>query len=264
MRLSRDTIVWLVLLLACLILLLGSEEQRLRKASLLGRTFYYPFLSSVNHIEELIKAKKRNEELSQILSSTILKFHELETDLATLKRTLQIQDNQPWEPEVNYDFRIASVISYRGNFTNRLLIINEGSNKQIKENYPVFSEKGIVGKVITVYPNHSIILPINNSLFKLGVITEQNNIQGLLEADNYGNVYMSLLSSGAQVNTGDVVVTSMASKIFPRGFPVGKVSKLVKNPEDIYMKAIITPYAEINNLEQVSVLFYQKELPDEQ
>jgi rod shape-determining protein MreC len=190
-------------------------------------------------------------------------MNEVENELETLRKTLQIKDYDYWDQETPYDFKIASVIAYRGGFTDRILILDKGRNHNIKEDYPVISEDGIVGKVLTVFPNHALVLPITNSMFKLGVITEKNSVQGLLEADDYGNMYMNLISAGAQISPGDLVVTSVVSRIFPRGFPVGRVSKLVKNPEDVYMKAMITPYAEINNLEQVSVLFYHKELPDE-
>ena len=117
---------------------------------------------------------------------------------------------------------------------------------------------------MNVFPQHAVILPISNPQFKLGVITYKSNIQGLLEADVYGNIHMNMIRAGSQVNIGDVILTSSVSTFFPRGFPVGTVTRLIKNPEDVYMKAQISPYANINDLEQVIILFYRKDLPDEQ
>ena len=263
MRLSREKLLWILLLVISFCLLIGSKEQRLHKASLLGRTVYYPFLTSFNEIEELFTMRQRNQILADKLAQKLLLTNQLENELHTVKRALQIQEDILWETERPYSYRIASVIAYRGSFTNRILIIDKGSRHNIEVDFPVISENGAVGKILTVFPNHSLVLPLTNPLFKLGVIAERNGIQGLLEADNYGNIFMNMLLSGSQINIGDRIVTSTVSTIFPRGYPIGTVQRLIKNPEDVYMKAQIAPFAEVSNLEQVIVLFYKKELPDE-
>jgi rod shape-determining protein MreC len=217
----------------------------------------------LNRVEEIFHIRKRNRELAEKLAEKIITANSLEEDLHTLQRIIQIQEDFLWETTKPQSFKISSVIAHRGSRTERTLIIDKGRKDNIEVNYPVISEHGVVGKILTVYPHHAVVLPISNPQFKLGVITAKTNVQGLLESDVYGRMYMNMIRTGAQVNVGDKIVTSSVSTFFPRGYPVGTVTRLIKTPEDVYMKAEITSHANINDLEQVIVLYFKKELPDE-
>ncbi len=263
MRFTRDRLLWLTYLLISLILLIGSNEQRLSKANFLGSSVYLPLLSSLNRVEEIFSLRRRNRILSEKLAEHIITANSLEQELHTLVRVIHIQENFHRETSGTNSFKISSVIAHSGDISNRTLIIDKGKSDGVKVNFPVISENGVVGKILNVFPNHSVVLPITNSRFKLGVITEMTNIQGLMEADVYGNISMDMIRTGSPVNVGDVIVTSSVSTFFPRGYPIGRITRLLKDPEDVFMKAQISPYAKVNDLEQVIVLFYEKDLPDE-
>ncbi len=263
MHLTKDKIVWLSYLIVAFILLLGSNEQRLYKANLLSITVYYPLISSVNQIEELFTLRERNKILSERLAHFKTLSNTLQSDLHSLKSIVRLQEQSNFQHGVPLDFKVSSIIAYRGSFTNRTLIIDKGKADGIEKSFPVISENGIVGKIINVFPKHSIVLPMNSPHFKVGVVTENSSVQGLLEADISGSLYMTMIPSGSPVGVGDVVTTSSVSTFFPQGYPVGIISSLLKTPEDIYLRAKIDPFTEINNLEQVIVLFYEKELPEE-
>lgn len=262
MRLTHDILLWLTLLLISMILLIGTNEQRLAKANFLGSSVYYPLLSSLNHIEEIFHLRERKAILSEKLAETLLHVNSLEEELYTLKRIVDIQENFLWAPSQPHGFLVSSVVSHQGNISNRLLVIDKGRIDGVEVNFPVISEDGVVGRIINVFSSHSLVLPLINPLFKMGVISRKSNVQGLLESDAYGNTTMNMIHPGSQVSIDEVVITSSVSTFFPRGYPVGSITRLVKHPEDVYMRALVTPYAKINDLEQVIVLFYRKEIPD--
>lgn len=263
MRLSREKLLCIFYLLISFVLLIGSNDQRIAKANFLGSSVYYPFLTSLNRIDELFKLRDRNRILSERLAEKIIIANTLEDELHTLQRVLHLQDSFPESSIQPVNFAISSVIAHRGSIYNRTLIIDKGKNDGIEMNFPVISENGVVGKILSVFPNYSVVLPITNPQFRLGVITDQSGVQGLMEADVYGNIFMNMIRTGSYITIGDMIVTSSVSTFFPRGYPVGSISRLQKNPEDPYMKAQINPYANVNDLEQVIVLFYKKDLPDE-
>lgn len=236
-----------------IILFAGNVEQKLAKANLLNSTLYYPFISSVTKIEEIFGIAEENKYLASQLADKILSVNKLESKL-------EQYENLNLEFEVaNYDFILVDIIAHSGNFQERNFIINKGRKDKIKINFPVISSRGIVGKIISVSQNYSVVLPFNHSSFKLSVNTKKKKLLGLLESDIYGNTVMSFIKLGSEIALGDTIVTSNISNIFPEGFPVGVVNSLYESQDKTHMKASIHPFAETSSLDRVIVLFYEKD-----
>lgn len=233
--------------------MLGGNEHRIKKASFLSRTLYLPLISSINQIETLFKIKDRNEQLRHINTQKTNKIVELENLLNKIENT-----NIKYET-ANLKFIQCDIIGYRGNFQERNLILNKGSIDGVKQDLPVISSNGIVGKIVSVSLNTSIVLPLSHSTFHLGVMCKRNHLQGILESDIYGRSYMSLIKLGSDITLGDTIITSNISTIFPKGYPVGTVKKLSETPDKVYMNASISTFEDPASLDQVIILQYKKE-----
>ena len=249
----RKNIPFIIYLLLALSLFLGNNEQRIKKANFLSQTLYYPFISSINKIESLFKIKEQNIILSQQLAQHTIMITALENKLSEIRSTQIKYDTG------DSDFVLADIIGYEGSFIERNFIINKGKVNKIKIEYPVISNEGIVGKVISVSQNYSVVLPMNHSTFRLGIMLKRNHLQGMMESDIYGNSYMTLIKLGSDVILGDTIVTSNISTVFPKGYPVGVVTKLIEVPDKVYMNAKILSFANPGSLDQVIVLLYEKD-----
>ena len=250
---SRQNILYVIFITFALILYLGNTEQRLQKARFLSKTLYLPLISSVNIVENLFKVKEENQLLVKEIANKTIYINNLENQLDMFEK---IKVDYIFG---HYDFCLADIIGYRGDFKERNFILNKGSIDDIKINYPVISSEGIIGKILSVSLNYAIVLPYTHSKFKLGVMLEKNNLQGMLESDIYGNTYMRLIKLGSDINLGDTVVTSNISSIFPRDFPVGVVTRLIESPDKIHMDAKISGFTNPASLDQVIVLEYKKD-----
>ncbi|RLC57561.1 MAG: hypothetical protein DRH89_03200, partial [Candidatus Cloacimonadota bacterium] len=159
----------------------------------------------------------------------------------------------------NYSHLLADIVGFKGEFKERCLIINKGKKNNIKLDYPVISNNGIVGKIIAVSHNYSIVLPLDHSRFELGIMSKRNHLQGIMKSDIFGNSYMTLIKPGSDIRVGDIIVTSQISSVFPKGFPVGKVVKLIENSADIFMSAKIQTFINPSELDQIIILLYKKD-----
>ena len=70
---------------------------------------------------------------------------------------------------------------------------------------------------------------------------------------------MTLIKPGSDIRVGDIIITSQISSVFPKGFPVGKVVKLMENPTDVFMSAKIQTFINPSELDQTVVLLYEKD-----
>ncbi len=258
---TKERIVALLYLILALFLLLGTTQTRIQKAQWLGNYIFPPFMKSVTSIQNTKTLSENNLKLSEKVAQQTLYILNLENRLYTIQNSMNIPRNLAGK-----SFIVAEVIGYSGNFWERNLIINKGFHDKINQNDPVISAEGVVGKVITVTRNYAVILPLSHSLFKLAIMDKTSNVQGVLETDYYGRVYMGMIKLGSQINIGDTLVTSNISQIFPKGYPIGKIIKLKESQDNLFLKAEIQPFALIENAETVFVLkgnremSYEKEL----
>jgi len=152
----------------------------------------------------------------------------------------------------------AQVIGSSGSDLSRVVYIDKGENAGIRRDMPVMTAEGIVGKVLMVYPSVSQVLLINDQSSGVGAILEKSRLQGVLRGAANGEVMLERVMSDEQVVTGDVVLTSGGDQIFPKGLPVGTVSK-VSNGKDLFLNVKIKPAANLSKLEEVLVLVEKQE-----
>ena len=244
---------FLIYLVLAIFLFVGSNDDRLKKTQFLSKTLYLPLVNSIQKFNSLFDLKEKNQALSEKLSEHTIKITELENKL------VEIENSKIYYETGNYKHLLADIVGFKGEFKERCLIINKGKNNNIKLDYPVISNDGIVGKIISVSHNYSIVLPVDHSRFMLGVMSKRTHLQGIMKSDIFGNSYMTLIKPGSDIKVGDIIVTSQISSVFPKGFPVGKVTKLIENPTEVFMSAKIQIFINPSELDQAVVLLYEKD-----
>ena len=140
----KRNISLIILLSIAIILFLGNENQRIKKANFLSKNLYYPFINSIHKLNEIFVVERKNRQLAQKLTEEVLKNNLLEIKLQRFKNSAL---SFPMRP---YDSVLAEIIASDGTFRNKNLIINKGKNSGIELDNPVISNKGIVGKIISV------------------------------------------------------------------------------------------------------------------
>jgi rod shape-determining protein MreC len=154
----------------------------------------------------------------------------------------------------------AKVISKLVTVTQGNFIINKGSSDEIQKGMPVLSEKGLIGLIMDVAENFSVVRTLNNSNMNIAVTLQRTNVDGILSYDGK-NLVIKDIPTTYDVKVGDRVETSNFSTLFPPSIPVGVVEKKESNVLGLLHIITITPFADIpaeNNL------FILKILPSKQ
>jgi len=254
---NRKNIVFILFFLIALFLFAGTYQQRLKKATFLSNSMYYPFIKSLKKIENMFELQTKNEKLVNQIAEKTLKMYQLEQKIRELT-------DKTYEENIIIDFVPASIVGYRGNFEERLFIIDKGRLVGIRDDYPIITNGGIVGKVINSAWNFSLVLPYTHETFKLGIKLKRNNLQGIMQSDVLGNTNMTLIPLGSDVKIGDEVITSNMSTLFPEGLRIGVITKISEASDKIHMLARIKGSVDIASLDDVFVLLYEKDKSYEQ
>ena len=152
----------------------------------------------------------------------------------------------------------AQVIGSSGSDLSRIVYIDKGENAGIKRDMAVMTADGIVGKVLLVYPSVSQVLLISDQSSGVGAILEKTRLQGVLRGTANGEVVLERVMADEQVPVGENVLTSGGDQIFPKGLPVGTVTK-VGTGKELFLNIKIRPAADLSKLEEVMVLVEKRE-----
>jgi rod shape-determining protein MreC len=152
----------------------------------------------------------------------------------------------------------AQVIGSSGSDLSRIVYIDKGENAGIKRDMAVMTADGIVGKVLVAYASVSQVLLISDQSSGVGALLEKTRLQGVLRGTANGEVVLERVMSDEQVSVGESVLTSGGDQIFPKGLPVGTVTK-VGNGKDLFLNIKVKPAADLGKLEEVLVLVENKE-----
>jgi rod shape-determining protein MreC len=152
----------------------------------------------------------------------------------------------------------AQVIGSSGSDLSRSIYIDKGSDNGIQQDMAVITADGIVGKVLRVYPSTSLVLLIDDQSSGVGAILEKTRLQGVLRGTPTGEVVLERVMSDEQVPPGETVLTSGGDQIFPKGLPIGTVSK-VGTGKDLFLNIKVKPAADLSKLEEVLVLVEKQE-----
>jgi rod shape-determining protein MreC len=147
----------------------------------------------------------------------------------------------------------AQVIGSSGSEQSKSVYIDKGSNDGLDKDMPVITADGVIGRVLRVYPAVSQVLLINDQTSGVGAILEQSRLQGILRGTPAGEVILEKVMSDETVQPGEKVLTSGGDQIFPKGLPIGTVSKVTAGPE-VFLNVRVRPATNLSKLEEVLVI----------
>ncbi|HWW15743.1 MAG TPA: rod shape-determining protein MreC [Candidatus Dormibacteraeota bacterium] len=152
----------------------------------------------------------------------------------------------------------AQVIGSSGSDLSRSIYIDKGENAGLKPDMAVITAGGIVGKVWIVYPSTSLVLMINDQSSGVGALLEKSRLQGVLRGTPDGELILERVMSDEQVAPGETVLSSGGDQIFPKGLPVGTVSR-VSPGREMFLSIRVKPAADLNRIEEVLVVAEKQE-----
>jgi rod shape-determining protein MreC len=152
----------------------------------------------------------------------------------------------------------AQVIGSSGSDLSRSIYIDKGSNDGIAQDMAVITAGGIVGKVLRVYPSTSLVLMINDQSSGVGALLEKSRLQGVLRGTPNGELILERVMSDETVAAGETLLSSGGDQIFPKGLPVGTVSK-VSPGREMFLNIKVKPAADLSRLEEVLVVTEKQE-----
>lgn len=141
-------------------------------------------------------------------------------------------------------------------FSKRILI-NRGSNDGVYVGQPVLDAEGLMGQVMEVEPLQSWVLLISDPQHSTPVQINRNGIRSVASGtrDTLHTLTLNNLPNTADIEVGDLLVTSGLGQRFPAGFPVGVVASINTDPGKPFADVLVQPTARIDRSRNLLLVF---------
>jgi rod shape-determining protein MreC len=155
--------------------------------------------------------------------------------------------------ESSYRAVAARVIARGAVGAARTILLGSGSHDGIANNQAVITPHGVVGRVIETAPGVTKVQTLLDPNSGVAALIQRTRVQGVVIGEGEETCRMAFVSELANVEVGDVVVTSGLDEIYPKGTIIGTVSE-VGEASGLTRYVQVRPEVDFLRLEEVLVL----------
>ncbi len=162
--------------------------------------------------------------------------------------------------------RLRNLLGYSEEFsmptTMAQAIMLDTSSTGIQVNDAVVNANGLIGRVVLTTKDMAKIQLIIDANSSVGVLIERTRRQGVLRGDGAGGANLYDIPSLADVQPGDKVLTAGIDGIYPKGIPLGFVTKAEKG-QDLFKTITVHPLVDFNGSIEEVIVLHTRKIPGE-
>ncbi len=206
--------------------------------------------------EEMQHLDQENQELKQALQNQRpdrLRMMELQKENQRLRILLRMR------PDPTYHTVSARVVGDASSAFSHAFTLHAGTDDGVALNAAVVAARGLIGRVAQVGRHSALALSIHDLNSRVPVLDQRSRVRGIASGTNTHLLKMNFVPKEADVQQGDLVITSGVGGIFPKGVVVGHI--VLVEPHVLFQQVMIAPAADVTLAEEARMLVRQPEAP---
>ena len=204
--------------------------------------------------------QRENEQLrrQELLNTGAMQVgRALESENEHLRQLLGLRERLPRE------FIAAEILySHRDPFTRRV-VVDKGFQQGVKAGQAVVDETGVVGQITRVFAWVSEVTLVTDKEQAVPIQSVRSGLRGVTFGIGYdGTLELRFMPVNADIQNGDLLVTSGIDGTYPPGLPVAVVSNIERNAAYAFARITCTPTAGVTSFSQVLVVSTADQVPE--
>ena len=183
------------------------------------------------------------------LQSQIIALQQENSELQVLSALLKFNRAHP-----ENQYTSAAVIGRDPSPFLHYIIINRGSDDGLRRGQPVVAQQGLIGRIAAVTAGAARVQLITDPGTSIIVHLQSSGADAILHGSITGEVSIDQIPQSAEVQPGDLVLTSGLGGSYPSDILIGQVSAVRQRPFDLFQSASIQPVEDFSQLEIVLVI----------
>jgi rod shape-determining protein MreC len=219
-----------------------------------------PARDLINWFDETFQARGENDDLRgelQELRTQLAEAQSAEGENRQLRELLGLDRRGTL---AGYTPVTARVIGRSPTVWYSTVTIDKGSSSGVRENDPVVTGDGLVGRIDDVTRGTAGVILITDDRSAVSARVLPDGPAGVAEPEvgDPSDLLLDFIDKDQPVQQGQILVTAgwsngVISSAFPPGIPIGKVSETSIGEEQPFQRVHVTPYADIRELDFVQV-----------
>ncbi|MEA1986128.1 MAG: rod shape-determining protein MreC [Candidatus Marinimicrobia bacterium] len=221
------SIITIFLVIISISILFQNNHKTVNNIRLWWSDTFFPIQASITNTKNLKSAMKENHFLRQKLVRLNIKvsqYKNLEKENERYRKILNYKQKSQFE-------LIPTVILAKGPHKNiNTILINKGSLNKIEKNDIVVDPDGLVGKIISVNNKTSLVQLVTDMNFFISVKILPADAKGILHYYGGNQFVIEDIPNSISIKSGDLVVTSGFSDIYPSMITLGTITNVKESP----------------------------------
>ena len=211
-----------------------------------------------NYLQGIQALEVENKELKHAKLTTapdLQRLAQVEAENERLRKLLSVKEREKAQGQV------AQILYTARDPFSRRVIIDKGQQSGIVAGQPAIDEAGIVGQVTRVFPFSAEITLITDKDQAVPVQIIRSGQRSVIFGLGNGQLELRYMPANADVQVGDVLVTSGLDSIYLPGFPVAKVINIERDSAYSFARIFCAPIAGVENFGELMVLTPREAIP---
>jgi rod shape-determining protein MreC len=201
---------------------------------------------------DIVSLRTRNAELETRVSQLQTQLLELQQRVNETEILAALVDFSRSNPESTY--KAAAVIGRDPSPFLHYIIINRGSNADIRRGMPVVTNQGLVGRVDAVIADAARVQLITDPGSSVNSFLQNSKTNAVTLGSVTGDITLDMISQSAVVQPGDLILTSGLGGGYPSDIIIGQVVTLRSLEFELFQQATIQPAVDFTRLSIVLVI----------
>jgi rod shape-determining protein MreC len=158
---------------------------------------------------------------------------------------------------------VAAEVLYeaRDPYTQRI-VIDRGTKDGVRAGYPVIDDRGVVGQVTRASLFESQVTLLTDKDQAIPVEVVRNGIRSVaFGGARPGALDLRFMAASADLQQGDLLVTSGLDGVYPAGLPVARIAQIERKADTAFSRVVCEPVAGIRSNRHLLIVKYDSGFP---
>ncbi len=207
------------------------------------------FFEALQSNEDLQKKNAGLQEQVLLLQLRVQKLAALTAENVRLRELLNAASM------VDETVSVVEIIGVDPDPARQEVLINQGENSAVRIGMPVLDSEGVMGQVREVGPYASRVILLADSSHAIPVQVNRNGLRAIaVGGGRLDKLILTHVPDTADVQVGDLLISSGLGQRFPEGYPVGVVTEVEHHPGLPFARVEARPSARLDKSRQVLLL----------
>ena len=199
-----------------------------------------------------------------LTQARLQRYAALEAENARLRAMLEARER------VREQVRVAEILSVSANPFRHVIVIDRGTTDGVYDGQAIVDAEGVLGQVIEAGVASAQCLLISDPGHDLPVEVNRSGLRTIARGTgDFSTLDLPFLPNNADIEPGDLLVTSGLGGAFPAGYPVAVVESVNRVPQEPFATVTARPSAALNQVREVMLIWTEQteeapELPVEE